>query len=557
MQQRQNPTDLSSISSSAYRNKVTEHDDDDLQRTYQPSYSDSTRKPIYSGSQSSHRVASSQHESESRRVGSVAPVYVGSSHVSSGNALHSSSQQSASEGRTAVPIGQYVNIAVRPGQSTVIPVRVVNPIAIPAEHQQYYSRHSENDKQVTRVGGSSPTTTTYHLSYNPSRNYVATDKVSSSTAEEERLRISGGNVQQPEKLRNRVDDSDTQQRVSGVTVSYPSNGGSSRYASSGPTQSRVAPSYTDSVSSSSSSRRTEEERNERRFTPQSPSHVSTVRDGSSSHGTGTGSQSVYYVAAPSTRIQSQSQIGSQSQQQGRGGGFTYYYPSSGSSTGSQLNSASSSDKLATRFGSGVLSSNSDDLHSYMSESEKRARLLQQQQSSQSSSNIAIANLDGNRRHGSATRVYSGNNDDLSSYMSEAERLARLQQQQISGSSSNIALSNLDANRRTVQTASSLDQNAANFVHGSSSNLASRNSEFDSANSGTGAGGFTRVKSWNRQSNWASGSEYGPDGKPKTYSHLSTAEAEKHNINGQEAGYKAATTTLENDGKVSTYSIHTP
>lgn len=39
--------------------------------------------------------------------------------------------------------------------------------------------------------------------------------------------------------------------------------------------------------------------------------------------------------------------------------------------------------------------------------------------------------------------------------------------------------------------------------------------------------------------------------------LSTAEAEKHNINGNEAGYKAATTTLENDGKVSTYSIHTP
>jgi hypothetical protein len=39
--------------------------------------------------------------------------------------------------------------------------------------------------------------------------------------------------------------------------------------------------------------------------------------------------------------------------------------------------------------------------------------------------------------------------------------------------------------------------------------------------------------------------------------LSTAEAEKHNINGAETGYKAATTTLENDGKVSTYSIHTP
>lgn len=54
-----------------------------------------------------------------------------------------------------------------------------------------------------------------------------------------------------------------------------------------------------------------------------------------------------------------------------------------------------------------------------------------------------------------------------------------------------------------------------------------------------------------------GSEYGPDGKPKSYSTLSTGEAEKYNINGAEAGYKAATSTLENDGKVSTYSQFTP
>lgn len=52
-------------------------------------------------------------------------------------------------------------------------------------------------------------------------------------------------------------------------------------------------------------------------------------------------------------------------------------------------------------------------------------------------------------------------------------------------------------------------------------------------------------------------QYGDDGKPKSYSMLSTAESENHNINGHETGYKAATTTLDNDGKVSTYSIHTP
>lgn len=56
-------------------------------------------------------------------------------------------------------------------------------------------------------------------------------------------------------------------------------------------------------------------------------------------------------------------------------------------------------------------------------------------------------------------------------------------------------------------------------------------------------------------NISAGSEYGPDGKPKTYSSMSTGEAEKYNINGEEAGYKAATSTVEKDGKVSTYSIH--
>lgn len=50
-------------------------------------------------------------------------------------------------------------------------------------------------------------------------------------------------------------------------------------------------------------------------------------------------------------------------------------------------------------------------------------------------------------------------------------------------------------------------------------------------------------------------QWGDDQKPKNYNYLSTAEAENHNVNGKEAGYKAATTTLDDDGKVSTYSIH--
>lgn len=52
-------------------------------------------------------------------------------------------------------------------------------------------------------------------------------------------------------------------------------------------------------------------------------------------------------------------------------------------------------------------------------------------------------------------------------------------------------------------------------------------------------------------------KYGNDGKPKSYAMLSTAESEDHSVNGKRTGYKAATTTLDDDGKVSTYSIHTP
>jgi hypothetical protein len=149
--------------------------------------------------------------------------------------------------------------------------------------------------------------------------------------------------------------------------------------------------------------------------------------------------------------------------------------------------------------------------------------------------------------------------DLNSYMSESEKLARLQAKSISsGTSSTYGSSNIDEiNRRTLQQAESLDAASADFVNSQSGNQLSLDG-LDASSLGTGGiGGFKRVKSWQKQSKWASGSEYGPDGKPKSYSMLSTAESEKHNINGAETGFKAATTTLEDDGKVSTYSIHTP
>uniref|UniRef100_A0A4Y0BQD6 Uncharacterized protein n=1 Tax=Anopheles funestus TaxID=62324 RepID=A0A4Y0BQD6_ANOFN len=122
----------------------------------------------------------------------------------------------------------------------------------------------------------------------------------------------------------------------------------------------------------------------------------------------------------------------------------------------------------------------------------------------------------------------GAETDLRDIMSESESLARLQAQNV--------------------------HNGA--VTGSGTFDAETRFGGDSEGLGTMPGGFQRTKSWSSSSKWASEQSYGDGGKPKTYSMLSTAESEKHNINGKTTGYKAATTTLEDDGKVSTYSLHT-
>jgi len=529
MQQRVVPGDLSSVSSSAYRSAASEHDEDELQRTLVPV---GTSSRIYSQSRGSTAA-------ESSRVGaSAVPVYVssGSSNLHRASSA-SQSESELSESRKPIPTGQYVSISARPGTANVIavPGGVIHTSGVPDDSQKYYSRASDytsgSEAQSTRL--LNPTSTTYRVTYNPTRNYVSSDKIASSQSESESSRV--GSVQQPDKFVNynsfggpeaasqtryRADESDsyneqTQTRVVPSSVSYPSNGGSSRYQSSGSssgyqgqTQARIAPVYpVNTVESASSSLRTADEREQRRYTPAVPTYVSASRisssdqeesrkqQSSSQYGNAAGS---YYVVP----VVGQSR--SQTQQQQYQRNFSPYVPARTQSSlaGSQQ---ASSDLVSQRFGS-------------------------------------VASL--------------GQTDDLHTYMSESERLARLQQQQIAGTASNVAVSNIEANRRTLNTASNLDSAAANFVR--SSNLANRNSELDASNVDTsGSGGFNRVRSWNKQSKWSSGSEYGADGKPKSYSTLSTGEGEKYNINGAETGYKAATTTLENDGKVSTYSIHTP
>ncbi|KAJ6646958.1 hypothetical protein Bhyg_02175 [Pseudolycoriella hygida] len=130
---------------------------------------------------------------------------------------------------------------------------------------------------------------------------------------------------------------------------------------------------------------------------------------------------------------------------------------------------------------------------------------------------------------------SQTSSDLSQYMSESERLAREQ-------------------ARNVQSSGTYSGSA--LVGSSSQDINLTGGASGSGGLSGGSGGYTKVKSWENSSKWASGTQYDENGRPKTYSSLSTAESEDHNINGKSTSYKAATTTLEDDGKVSTYSIHT-
>nr|XP_040234312.2 uncharacterized protein LOC120956699 isoform X1 [Anopheles coluzzii] len=141
----------------------------------------------------------------------------------------------------------------------------------------------------------------------------------------------------------------------------------------------------------------------------------------------------------------------------------------------------------------------------------------------------IANDDFGRRFGAVGGAGGfGAETDLQDIMSESEALARLQAQNV--------------HNGAVTGSGTID--AETRFGGESDGL------------GTMPGGYQRTKSWSSSSKWASEQRYGDDGKPKTFNMLSTAESEKHNINGKTTGYKAATTTLDDDGKVSTYSLHT-
>uniref|UniRef100_A0A182QJ38 Uncharacterized protein n=1 Tax=Anopheles farauti TaxID=69004 RepID=A0A182QJ38_9DIPT len=190
------------------------------------------------------------------------------------------------------------------------------------------------------------------------------------------------------------------------------------------------------------------------------------------------------------------------------GGSAYYVPAGSTTYGSQhSNTASSSSSHNSRYKSGGAAGGF--VH------------------------YPITNDEFGRRFGAVGGSSGGYgaDTDLQDIMSESESLARLQAQNV--------------HNGAVSGSGTFDTDTRFGGNGESE-----------SSLGTMPGGYQRTKSWSSSSKWASEQRYGEDGKPKTFSMLSTAESEKHNVNGKTTGYKAATTTLEDDGKVSTYSLHT-
>ncbi|KAM8714918.1 hypothetical protein ACLKA7_002032 [Drosophila subpalustris] len=62
---------------------------------------------------------------------------------------------------------------------------------------------------------------------------------------------------------------------------------------------------------------------------------------------------------------------------------------------------------------------------------------------------------------------------------------------------------------------------------------------------------SHTKNWALISNWSSDTD--TTGHVNNYKDLTTAESEKHNINGKESGYKAASGFVDDNGKKSSFS----
>lgn len=441
LQQRVMPADLNDIRSSALRSAASNREDVQTNIGYHDLAVNNE------GNYESYSRQRQQEESETSRTVTKPQIYYIPAPITT------STSQRASEASNQ----QRVSMAVRPGTTTIlrVPVNVIHTAGVPDRTQQYNSRSSTGSAYQASGTETRPTYTVY---YAPSNTY--SDRYASTAGnQQESSRVN----YQPEKYRtpdlsnynsfntqSRSQNDDLQESETYQTRLSPTIVDSaSRYSSGNSANnqhSRVIQPYPiQSIDSSSiASQRTAEEQQQRRYSPARPNYVHRTlsnNEESQSESSRTESTNLYTPVVSSQSRQSQQQ---QSQMASRvGGTFSPYVPPYGSSQ---------------RLGSGVTYSNSDNLLDYMSESERLARLQHQQ----------VANS-----------------------------------RQSSSSTSSQQASVLEANRRTLEAAQRLDSAAANFV--SSSNLASRNSDMDAESlSGTGAGGYQRVKQWQKQSQWESG-----------------------------------------------------
>lgn len=205
------------------------------------------------------------------------------------------------------------------------------------------------------------------------------------------------------------------------------------------------------------------------------------------------------------------------------------YPATASSASLNRNYAASENYANNAGSASYIPSYVDASGSAYGRNARYGQQFQQQQ--RPSLRVGSSRFDG---HHSST--------DLSSLISESERRAR--EQALSRRAHGSGIVEADYGR-TAAGSSAYDELNANAL----------GAGYGAGRVG-GNGGFLRTKSWENNEKWSSGTNYDELGRPRTYSTLSTGESELHNVNGYKAGYKAATSTLEDDGKVSTFSLHT-
>lgn len=533
LQVRQVPADLHNIHSSAYRSSASrneheeEEDEDDVQRTVGVGYHDgAVNSDRYSYAQRRQQQQLSESESRTERTRTV-PVYYVPAASSSTSSLHRSSAASGSESQIQenrnirpVPVGNYVSMAVRPGTATVlqIPVRGnydVRPITSDQAASSRSDYQSGSELSQTRVQP------VYRTVYYPASTYSSSADRSSagSRIEESRTTV----TQQPEKYVNsdltnynsfnrnldsryNSDDSQVQERVSPITDSSSSSSsrlGSASSSNYGSVNARVVPAFPVNTIESASLQRTAEEREQRRFSAGRPAFVSTHR-ASNVENDDSRSQ-VSTVNRPSTYSTRTSVGGESSGSQYGSSGSNYYVAPVPISTLSSRNQAQSQHQANSgsqlQYQSGVGAGGVGYMRTgYGGYVRPGAVGSVNTISGSQASTAGSASSLSQSRFGSDVRQTGS--EDLLTYMSESERLAREQQRQIAGSASQVATVD-EANRRALNSAANLDSAAASFV--SSSNLSNRlASELDNVENVAGTGGYQRVKSWQKQSKWASG-----------------------------------------------------